>query len=107
MYEVGKNFADYINYNSQNELYEILDLYLDNKEIYNAKKEFIKNKYYPYSWDLTYHSIIDVFNNINRDIKIIQPKELQFVFISIDFENMTSNGDTILNSDRVIWCSIS
>ncbi|SHO80460.1 glycosyl transferase, group 1 [hydrothermal vent metagenome] len=88
MYEVGKNFADYIKYNTENELYEIIDLYLDNQELYSAKKEFIKNEYYPYSWDLTYQSIIDVFNNISSDIQINIPKKLQFIFISIDIDNI-------------------
>ena len=99
MYEVGKNFADYITYNSENELYEILDLYLDDENLYNEKKRFIKDKYYPYSWDLTYNSIIDVFKNITLDMKINTPEKLQFVFISIDIDNIKT---TIKEIDRYI-----
>lgn len=88
MYEVGKNFADYLIYNSKNELYDILDFYLKNEVLYNEKKQFIQNNYYAYSWDLTYQSVVDVFVNYSHQLSIETPNKLQFVFISIDIENL-------------------
>lgn len=88
MYEVGKNFADYLVYNSFNELYELADLYLSDLEIYKQKKNYIKNFYVPYSWGLTYFSVINVLNNYSQYTPIITPTSLQFVFISIDKKNL-------------------
>jgi len=58
MYEVGKGFADYLLKNEKNELIHILSLYLDNQNIYDKKKKFIKEKYIPPSWDKFYISFI-------------------------------------------------
>lgn len=99
MYEVGKNFADYLEYNSFNEIYEILDLYLTDVDLYNQKKEFIKKEFKPYKWDITYNSIIDVFDNIIKNLVIEKPNKLQFVFISIDVENLKG---TIKSIDKYI-----
>jgi glycosyltransferase involved in cell wall biosynthesis len=99
MYEVGKNFADYLIYNSFNELYELLELYIVDDKLYDNKKRYISKKYKPYSWDLTYNSIVTIFDNINSNIKVTAPKTMQFIFISIDFENMV---DTIKEIDRHI-----
>lgn len=38
MYEVGKDFADYIEFNTQNELVDIISLYLENQDLYREKK---------------------------------------------------------------------
>ena len=92
MYEVGKNYADYIQYHSINELYEVISLYLQNAELYHKKRAFIKAFYQPYTWDMTYRSIVDVFNNLEYSNQIMTnqlPKSLQFVFISIDVKNLT------------------
>jgi len=99
MYEVGKNFADYIDYNSFNEIYEVLDLYLIDTHLYNQKKEFIKKEFKAYKWDMTYNSIIDVFENINKNLTVEQPDKLQFIFISIDYDNLQG---TIKEIDKYI-----
>ncbi|SFO87939.1 glycosyltransferase family 4 protein [Hydrogenimonas thermophila] len=101
IYEVGKDFADYINYNSENELYELINIYLTDDLLYKQKKQFIRNNYKPYSWDSTYNSIITIFNNLTNDqIKIKNKnKKLQFVFISINLNNIEK---TITEIDKYI-----
>jgi len=87
MYEVGKNFADYIKYNSFNELYEILNLYLEDSELYNSKKQYIKQNYKPYNWDMTYQFILNSLRK-KGNLNVIKNDKLQFVFISIDKNNL-------------------
>ncbi|WKT00464.1 glycosyltransferase family 4 protein [Gallibacterium salpingitidis] len=102
MYEVGKNFADYIKFNSVNEIAELIDLYLSNPNLYSEKKKFIKKYFKPYSWDMTYDSILNIFNNIDK-YKINNKKhqnKLQFVFISIcmgKLSNTIKTLDTFVN----------
>lgn len=83
MYEVGKTFADYLIYNSKNELYETIETYLTDSTLYEAKKSFIKTHYLPYSWDMTFSSITRVFEHIQTVPSVSAPSSLQFVFISI------------------------
>ena len=95
MYEVGKNFADYLRYNSFNELYETIDTYLNHSNLYTEKKAYIKENYIPYSWDMTFSSVVDVMENLSKDIAIKTPEKLQFVFISIDSNNMIGTIEAI------------
>lgn len=90
MYEVGRNFADYVAYNSFNELQSLISLYIENQELYKLKKETIKNHFKTTSWDQFYHSISSIFVNYQKSIDITQShlKKLQFVFISIDKHNL-------------------
>ncbi|MCU7836169.1 MAG: glycosyltransferase [gamma proteobacterium symbiont of Taylorina sp.] len=99
MYEVGRDFADYIEYDSQNELVEIISLYSENEALYRAKKDYIKQNYKPVLWSSFYQSIADVFNNYEKSIGIKQKhqKKLQFVFISIAVENIRGTIQAIDN----------
>ena len=90
MYEVGKNIADYVVYNSLNELKSLISLYYEDKELYDAKKLYIKENFKTTSWDQFYNSISDVFANYEKSIELKKDhlKSLQFVFISIDKHNL-------------------
>lgn len=101
MYEAGKDYADYIEYGSKNELKEIISLYLDNKPLRLAKQEYIKANFTPITWSLFADSIFTVIKNIDASIKLRQNhlKKLQFVFISIDTENLRG---TIAQIDKHI-----
>lgn len=90
MYEVGRDFADYIEYNTQNELVDIVTLYTENEALYIAKKQHIKKYYKAISWDKFYQSISDVFAGFEKSQKIKQhhQKTLQFVFISIELDSL-------------------
>ncbi|MDD2449900.1 MAG: glycosyltransferase [Sulfurimonas sp.] len=90
MYEVGRDFADYVVYDSFNELESLITLYIENQELYRLKKEAIRNSFKTTSWDQFYHSISSIFINYQKSIEITQShlKKLQFVFISIDKHNL-------------------
>jgi len=90
MYEVGRDAADYVVYNSLNELISLITLYCDNDELYKAKKEFIKKVFKTTSWEQFYQSIEDVFTNYDKSLLFKQNhlSKLQFVFISIDKYNL-------------------
>ncbi|MGR5220938.1 glycosyltransferase [Vibrio parahaemolyticus] len=95
MYEVGKNFADYLDYNTSNELFDILSLYLGNESLYHSKKDFIQKNYASYGWDLTYNSVVDVFENMDKIVNVQAPEKLQFVFISIELDSLKGTIEAI------------
>ena len=99
MYEVGKNFADYLDYNTDNELFDLLDLYLSNDVLYQAKKDYIAQDYFSYSWDLTYESVAGVLATVNDHTGIEPQETIQFVVISIDFDSLQG---TIAAVDKYI-----
>ena len=70
MYEVGRDFADYIEYGTQNELVDIITLYTENTALYAAKKQHIKKYYKAISWDKFYQSVSDVFTGFEKSKKI-------------------------------------
>ncbi len=90
MYEVGKNIADYVVYNSLNELESLISLYCEDKELYDAKKLYIKENFKTTSWDQFYNSISDIFVNYEKSLELKKHhlKSLQFVFVSIDKHNL-------------------
>ncbi len=90
MYEVGRDFADYVVYNSLNELTGLIKLYLDDKKLYETKKEIIKKDFKTISWRQFYNSIFDILINFEKSIELreIHQNYLQFVFISINKHNM-------------------
>ena len=90
MYEVGKNIADYVVYNSLNELTSLISTYYEDTELYEAKKLYINQNFKTTSWDQFYNSISDIFVNYEKSISLKQQhlKKLQFVFISIDKHNL-------------------
>jgi glycosyltransferase involved in cell wall biosynthesis len=90
MYEVGFDFADYVEYNSLNELVEIISLYSDNQDLYNLKKEYIKNNFLQPVWSKFYDSIYNIFLNFEKSINLRSNhlSKFQFVFISIDKHNL-------------------
>jgi glycosyltransferase involved in cell wall biosynthesis len=90
MYEVGKNIADYVVYNSLNELSSLISLYYENEDLYNAKKEYIKENFKTPSWEQFYNSISDIFINYEKSLQLKEHhlNSLQFVFISIDKHNL-------------------
>lgn len=99
MYEVGRDAADYIEYNSKAELVDIISLYYTNKTLYDTKKEYIKNSFKTTSWDTFSNSIFHIFKNFNKSVDLRQNhlKKLQFVFISIELESIK---DTIVSYDK-------
>ncbi len=101
MYEVGRDAADYIQYNTTNEIVDIISLYCKNKEIYKLKKEYIKENFVPLSWDRFANSICDIFINHDKSSLLCKKhlKKLQFVFISIDKHNLEG---TIKEIDKYI-----
>lgn len=88
MFEVGKHCADYLNFNTVNELSELLDLYLSNETFYQEKIKFIKKNYIHYSWNMMVDSTINVIKGLAKPkyLPIQSIDKLQFVFISIDLE---------------------
>lgn len=97
MYEVGRDFADYVLYNSLNELSGIISLYLNDALLYKRKKEYIKNNYKTKSWLKFYNSIHHVLKEFKKSqfLKSQHLKKLQFVFISINKNNMEGTIATI------------
>jgi len=90
MYEVGRDFADYVVYNSQNEIIDIISLYYDNPELYKLKKQTIQNHYQFIGWETVCQSLFDILAHFPTTlIKTKQHQtQLQFVFISIDIETL-------------------
>lgn len=91
MYEVGRNFADYLLYNTKEELSELVSLYYENEELYQQKKSYIKANFHAYTWDQAYNSIISVLNSFELTIKslmINHKNKLQFIIISINYDNL-------------------
>ncbi|MEA2018426.1 MAG: glycosyltransferase family 1 protein, partial [Campylobacterota bacterium] len=90
MYEVAHDTADYISYNTQNELIDIISLYCDNINLYNLKKEYIKDNFKITTWDTFSNSIFTIFDNFEQSIYLTQNhlKKLQFVFISIEIDSI-------------------
>lgn len=101
LYEVGRDFVDYVTYGSKNELIDIISLYLENNILYALKKKYIKEKYKRLTWDRFADSILDVFSNYEKSmlLKNIHQTNFQFVFISIDFHNLQG---TIKQIDKYI-----
>lgn len=101
MYEVSGNFADYVEYNTINELFSIIDLYLLDEELYKLKKDYIKDFYKEHTWEMMSNSLISVFDNFEKSLllKTSHIEKLQFVFISIDVENIKG---TIKSIDKYI-----
>ena len=97
MLEAGRNFADYIVYNTNNEIVDTISLYYDNIALYHAKKSHIKQNFKVLTWNTVYSSLIGVLNNYEKaeelrknkknELKKVK-KELQFIFISISFESI-------------------
>ncbi|MCF6331014.1 MAG: glycosyltransferase [Sulfurimonas sp.] len=90
MYEVGGNAADYVLYNTLNELQSLITLYCDNENLYKAKKQYIKDNFKTTSWEQFYESILNIFCNFEKSLQFKQNhlSSLQFVFISIDKQNL-------------------
>jgi glycosyltransferase involved in cell wall biosynthesis len=106
MYEVGKNYSDYIVYNSQNEIIDIISLYYDNPQLYQEKKQLIKNSFKPASWDSFSASIMEIFKRLpfslqlkQQSLQIRAKQKLQFVFISLEIETLQT---TIIAIDKYI-----
>lgn len=90
MYEVGKNFADYVQFNSLNELSSLITLYYENENLYNLKKAYIKNHFKTTTWNQFYESIHTMFIHYEKSLQLKKNhlSSLQFVFISIDKYNL-------------------
>ena len=95
MYEVGKDYVDYTVFNTENEIVEIINEYLDNDKLYKKRLDYIKKNYKPYTWDGVYDIVftaIDGISSVSKFKKEISiPKNLQAVFISNNFEKLNSN----------------
>ncbi len=66
MIEVGEDFVDYIQNNTQKEIIDILKKYLQNQYLYDQKRNYIKTHYKINSWNDFYNSII---KDISKEIK--------------------------------------
>jgi len=90
MYEVGRNFADYVVYNSQNEIIDLISLYYDNPHLVRLKKQYIRENYQILKWDKVCQSISTVFKNFPDTLKKRQKhiQKLQFIFISINIDTL-------------------
>ncbi len=58
MCEAGGDFADYLQNNDKIALIKLVSSYLQNKDIYQAKKENITTHYKPISWDDFYSRVL-------------------------------------------------
>ena len=97
IYEVGRDFADYIHYESAKELEEIVALYLNDSRLYRAKKEFIAKNYVAPRWDAFYRSLALAVEKFETALQLRQNhrQKLQFVFISIEKESLEATLKTI------------
>ena len=86
MYEVGKEFADYLDYNAENECFDIVKTYIENPALYQKKQEHITRHYNVYTWEQFYTNLLDALSNNDKTIPAVN--KLQFVFISIDALNI-------------------
>ena len=86
MYEVGKEFADYLDYNAENECFDIVKTYIENPALYQKKQEHITRHYNVYTWEQFYTNLLDALSNNDKTIPTVN--KLQFVFISIDALNI-------------------
>jgi glycosyltransferase involved in cell wall biosynthesis len=86
IYEAGRDFADYIKYDSSAEIAHHIKGYLENTELYEAKKNHIKNNYVPLSWDLVSERIDNAIAGLAEQsilTKNQQFEKIQHVSISI------------------------
>ncbi|XOB61328.1 glycosyltransferase family 4 protein [Campylobacterota bacterium DY0563] len=90
MYEVGRDFADYVIYNSLNELTGLISLYIEDNKLYETKKQYIKENFKTISWLQFYTSVYEILINFEKSInfKAQHLNKLQFVFISINKHNL-------------------
>ena len=86
IYEVGKDAADYILYDTPNELSSIITTYLDMPELYRLKRDYIKEHYLLYTWESFYSTIVKAIEGYSIHQPISTPSKLQFVTISYDKE---------------------
>lgn len=83
LYKLAEQCADYLIYDSFNELYETTVSYLDHPNLHYEKKKYIIDHFDS--------SLFESKPKIQIDPKtreIQKPKKLQFVFISIDIDNI-------------------
>lgn len=86
IYEAGLDFADYTNFESEQELADQLSLYLSNRKIYRAKCQYIKKNFRPLSWEVVYTTMAQAITNSFVGNKRLQPTSadtFQHVMISI------------------------
>lgn len=90
MYEVGRDYADYVFYNSLNELIGLISIYLEDTILYKNKKEYIKNNFKSITWLQFYSSINNIFKEFEKSqfLKSKHLQKFQFVFISINKHNL-------------------
>lgn len=102
MYEVGKNFADYIVYNSENEIIDTIALYYDTPQLYQEKQQYITDNFVADSWDNISFLINDMFQLFPESLAMkesIEIDKIQFVFISINIDILQG---TIAEIDKYI-----
>ena len=57
--EVGGNYVEYIENNSKDQIISIVSKYLNNKDLYNQRKNYIKSNFKALNWDIFYDKIND------------------------------------------------
>lgn len=63
LYEVGKDCADYIQQESNEELIEKIRFYCDNKAAYRERREYIQLNFKPLTWDMFYDSVLEIMKS--------------------------------------------
>ena len=94
IYEAGQNYADYIKFNTVPEIVRYLNVYLENTELYNAKKNFIKSNYKPPCWDTVSHRIDNAITGLSDQQMLTanrQVEKIQHVSISIRPDEYAKN----------------
>lgn len=84
LYEAGQDYADYVYFNTANEVVETVTSYLKDDTLYRQRSAWLAD-YRPYSWQTVYQTIFSVLDNTARVEKLLakpRPKSLQCVFIS-------------------------
>lgn len=103
MYEVGKGFADYLQYNSRIELIEIIGMYLNDATLYEQKCDHIRENYEPYRWERIYGTVAEVLLRYRRSREMLRRRtaKLQHVLISVRYEDAER---MIKATDKFVKC---
>lgn len=87
--EVGKEFCDYFNPHSTQEILALVDNYWEHPEVYQDKKENLK-KYIPITWDTVTDKIISSLKSLECKKTLTFPQVKQMVILSAREEMLLS-----------------
>jgi len=98
LYEAGGVYADYLFFDTYNELYGLLDMYLSNETLYREKKRSIQENYIPPVWQKAYHALFDALRQSFLPFPAFQRADSLPLFLA--FEADLSLRETIAAYDR-------